>query len=74
MPVEYQVLIIYAVTKKYLLDIPVEDITRFEKAFFEFIDTKYAEIPRSIKEDKVLSDEMEEKLILAIGEFKAAFK
>ena len=74
MPVEYQVLIIYAVTKKYLLDIPVEDITRFEKGFFEFIDTKYAEIPRSIKEDKVLSDEMEEKLILAIGEFKAQFK
>ena len=73
MPVEYQVLIIYAVTKKYLLDVPVEDITRFEKGFFEFIDTKYAEIPRSIKEDKVLSDEMEEKLILAIGEFKAQF-
>ncbi len=74
MPVEYQVLIIYAVTKKYLLDIPVEDITRFEKEFFEFVDTKYAEIPRSIREDKVLSDEMEEKLILAIGEFKAAFR
>ncbi|MBQ8822574.1 MAG: F0F1 ATP synthase subunit alpha [Lachnospiraceae bacterium] len=74
MPVEYQVLIIYAVTKKYLLDIPVEDITRFEKEFFEFIDTKYAEIPRSIKEEKVMSDEVEEKLILAIGEFKAAFR
>ena len=74
MPVEYQVLIIYAVTKKYLLDVPVEDITRFEKEFFEFVDTKYAEIPRSIKETKVMSDEMEEKLILAIGEFKAQFK
>ncbi len=74
MPVEYQVLIIYAVTKKYLLDVPVEDITRFEKEFFEFVDTKYAEIPRSIREDKVLSDEMEETLILAIGEFKAQFK
>ena len=74
MPVEYQVLIIYAVTKKYLLDVPVEDITRFEKEFFEFVDIKYAEIPRSIKETKVMSDEMEEKLILAIGEFKAQFK
>ena len=47
---------------------------KLDKEFFEFIDTKYAEIPRSIKETKVMSDEMEEKLILALGEFKAAFR
>ena len=40
MPVQYQVLIIYAATNKYLLDVPVEDITRFEQEFFTFIDTK----------------------------------
>ena len=74
MPVQYQVMIIYAVTKKYLLDIPVEDITRFEKEFFEFVDTKYAEIPREIETKKELSAEMEEKLVAAIEEFKANFK
>ncbi|MBQ7833656.1 MAG: F0F1 ATP synthase subunit alpha, partial [Lachnospiraceae bacterium] len=37
MAVEYQVIIIYAATNKYLLDIPVEDITRFESELFEFI-------------------------------------
>ena len=44
-PVWYQVIIIYAATKKYLLDIPVEDVLDFEKGLFAFIDTKYPEIP-----------------------------
>ena len=74
MPVQYQVIIIYAATKKYLLDVAVEDITRFEKEFFEFLDTKYAEIPRSIAEEKVISDETEARLIKAIEEFKGQFK
>ncbi len=50
MPVQYQVIIIYVATNKYLLDVPVADITRFEKEFFEFLDTKYPEIPNSIAE------------------------
>ena len=74
MPVQYQVIIIYVATNKYLLDVPVDDITRFEKEFFEFLDTKYAEIPRAIAEEKVISDEVEEKLVKAINEFKTQFK
>jgi len=73
MPVQYQVIIIYAVTKKYLLDVAVEDITRFEQEFFEFLDIKYAEIPRAIAEEKVMSEETEALLIKAIEEFKAQF-
>ena len=74
MAVEYQVIIIYAATNKYLLDVAVEDITRFEDELFEFIDTKYAEIPASIKDTKVISEEAEEKLKAAITEFKELFK
>ena len=73
MPVEYQVLIIYAVTRKYLLDVPVNKITAFEKEFFEYIKTNYPEIPNSIKETKGLSEEMEETLKTAIEKFKAEF-
>ena len=73
MPVQYQVIIIYAATKKYLLDIPVEDITRFEKELFEFLDTKYPEIPQAIAETEVISEETEEKLVKAIEEFKTDF-
>ena len=74
MPVEYQVIIIYAATRKHLLDIAVEDILRFEKGLFEFIATKYAEIPESIKTEKVISEEIEEKLVKAITEYKEEFK
>lgn len=74
MPVQYQVIIIFAATNKYLLDVPVEDITRFETEFFEFLDTKYPEIPSSIAEEKVISEEIEGKLRKAIEECKAQFK
>ena len=73
MPVQYQVIIIYAATKKYLLDVPVADITRFESELFEFIDTKYPEIPASIAQEKVISEDMEETLKKAITEFKEQF-
>ncbi len=74
MPVQYQVIIIYAVTRKYLLDVAVEDITRFEKEFFEFLDTKYPEVPGSIAQEKEISEETDQKLKKALEEFKAAFK
>ena len=74
MPVEYQVIIIYAATRKHLLDIAVEQVLEFEKGLFEFIQTKYPEIPQAIKEDKVISEETEVKLVQAIEEYKTEFK
>ena len=74
MPVEKQVIIIYAATKKYLLDIPTEDILRFESELFDFIDTKYPEIPESIRTTKVLEDDVEKKLVRAIEECKKSFR
>ena len=72
MPVEYQVIIIYAATKKYLLDIPTNQVLDFEKELFKFIDTKYPEIPASIREAKQMTPETEELLKKAIEECKAA--
>ena len=73
MPVQYQVIIIYVVTNKYLLDVPVADVTRFEKELFEFLDTKYPEIPGNIAREKVISEETEKSLNAAIEEFKKTF-
>ena len=73
MPVEKQVMIIYAATKKYLIDITVEKILDFEKALFEYVDTKYPEVPEAIRTEKVISDETEAKLVKAIEECKADF-
>lgn len=73
MPVEYQIIIIYAATRKHLLDIEVADILAFEKDLFEFIDTKYPEIPKKIREEKVISEETESLLVKAIEECKKQF-
>ena len=74
MPVQYQVIIIYVAVNKYLLDVPVGQITRFETELFEFLDTKYPEIPGNIAKEKQISDATDELLKKAIEEFKAQFK
>ena len=74
MPVEKQVIIIYAATKKYLIDINIEDILRFEAELFDFIDTRYPEIPEAIREKKVMDDDTEQALIKAIEECKKQFR
>ena len=51
----------------------IKDIIRFEKEFFEFLDTRYPEVPKAIADEKVISDATEETLKKAIEEFKAEF-
>ena len=74
MPVENQVMIIYAATKKYLLDIEIEDILAFEAGLFEYVDTKYPEVPRAIRNDGEIKEDTEKALVKAIEEFKAEFE
>lgn len=74
MPVENQVIIIYAATKKYLIDIPVEDILRFQDELFEYVETKYPEILESIRKTKEVKEENEKALIKAIEECKKSFQ
>lgn len=72
MPVEYQIIIIFAATQKLLLDIEIEKISEFQDELFAFIDRKYPEIPEEIRQKKVISDELAEKLKKAIAECKKA--
>lgn len=74
LPVEQQVVIIYAATRKYLLEIKVDDILAFQKELFELIDTKYPDVFRSIRETKELGKEAEEMLITAIKECRQQFE
>lgn len=73
LPVWYQVIIIYAATKQYLLDIAVEDVLAFEKGLFDYLDSKHPEIPAAIRDDKEIKEETEEQLKKAIEEFKESF-
>ncbi len=70
MPVEKQVIIIYAATNKYLLDVEVDKISDFQDQLLDFIDMKYPQIPQKIRETKVLDEETEKLLIKAIEECK----
>ena len=72
MSVEYQIIIIFAATQKLLLDIEIEKISEFQDELFAFIDRKYPEIPEEIRQKKVISDELAEKLKKAIAECKKA--
>ena len=71
--VEKQVVIIYAVTRKYLLDIPVDRIAEFEKGLYEFVETKYPEIYKAIRETGEISSETDALIQKAITEFKNQF-
>ena len=71
--VEKQIVIIYAVTRKYLLDVPVERIAEFEKGLYEFVETKYPEIYKAIRETGEINSETDELIQKAITEFKNQF-
>jgi F-type H+-transporting ATPase subunit alpha len=72
-PIEKQVVALYAGTRGYLDDIPVSSITRFEQEFYTFVDAKYSNILDSIRESKKLDDATEEELKKAIEDFKSQF-
>ena len=59
LPVELQIIIIYAVTNNLLAEVPVADIRRFESELFDHINTLHPELVEMIGEKKVMDDEME---------------
>ena len=71
--VEKQIVIIYAVTRKYLLDVPVERIAEFEKGLYEFVETKYREIYKAIRVTGEINSETDVLIQKAITEFKNQF-
>jgi len=72
MPVEEQIIVLFAVTSKYLSDVRVEDVQAFEKELLKTFHTKHSDILKEIKEKKEISDELEKRLRTAIEEFKRA--
>lgn len=73
LPVEEQILVIYAGTNGFVDDLPVHDLNKFEQEFLRFIKTNYAEIGKTIREKKTLDADTEAALKKAIKEFKDTF-
>ena len=72
--VDKQVISLYAATKGYVDDIPVGDVTRFEKELLSFVASSAPEISESITKEKKITKENEEALVKTIQAFKQTFK
>jgi len=72
--VEEQVMILYLLTNKYFSNVNVEQVQTASREYLAFIDERYQDIPKEIRETKVISDEVSEKLKVASDEFFKNFK
>lgn len=70
MALEEEIIILYAVTKDYLQDIPVEKILAFEKEFLSYIKKFYVDVIDKIKNKKDIDEDMEERIKEAVNKFK----
>ncbi len=73
LPVEKQILIIFATTSGYLDDLPVEQCLPFEQALYEFMDTAYPQVGKQIVEKKELTEPLRAEMKKMLDEFKAKF-
>ena len=71
---ERQVVSIYAGTKGYLDPIPTEDVQRFEKEMFEYMDAKHTDIFEGIRSEQKLTDDLDSKLKSALDAFAETFE
>ncbi|MEE8423357.1 MAG: F0F1 ATP synthase subunit alpha [Thermodesulfobacteriota bacterium] len=73
MPVEDQILTIYAATNGYVDDYPIEALGKYEKELHSFFETKHPEILNEIREKKSLDDDLKKKMDSALDELKEQF-
>lgn len=74
MDVSDQILILFAVTKGYLADVPVENVKEFEKEFINYIHDKHRALLEKLDEKKELTDDILDELVEAINTFKNNYK
>ncbi len=74
MPVEKEVAIIYAATKGYLDELPLNSVERFEEGFHAFVAEKHPTISSTIKEKKAVTPEVEASLKEALTAYVKQFK
>ena len=73
MPLEKQVMVLYAAINGYIDDVPVNKVVDFETNFYRFMEARYPKIGKAIAEEKDISSETEKALKEAISEFKKSF-
>ncbi|MFH1765188.1 MAG: F0F1 ATP synthase subunit alpha [Gemmatimonadota bacterium] len=74
MPVEHQIAAIYAVTQGYLDKIPVDRIKAWELGFHRYMDERSTDVMTDLREQKVLSDELSQRLVAAVKAYTEDFE
>ncbi len=72
-PVEKQIIAIYAGTNGYLDDLPVSSVRKFEKELYTYLDRERPDILKDIREKKALDDELKKRIDQALTDFKSKF-
>ena len=70
LPVEKEIVIVYATVNKMLLDIPVDKVVEFEQGLFNYMDKNHTDILKDIREKKVLDENLEKRLIDSLKQYK----
>ena len=73
LPVEDQIMILFAGSQGLLDDVAVEALKKFEAEFIGFIKDKKADLRKELKEKNAIDDDLKAKLTAAIAEFKKGF-
>lgn len=73
-PVEAQVLLIFAGTNGFLDDVPVPSIKKFEKEFLKYLRDKKEDLRKDLRDKKVIDDNLRSKIGTALEEFKKTFE
>jgi F-type H+/Na+-transporting ATPase subunit alpha len=73
MPVEDQVVVLYCATNKYLMELPIKSVRKFNSELVKFVRDRYPEVLKKIAETGEIKADTEELLKKAIEEFKADF-
>jgi F-type H+-transporting ATPase subunit alpha len=74
MPVEQQVMTIFAVTNGFLDDVEVKDIRAWERGFHDFMAAQFPQVGHAIRSEKTLSKDTEAALRRGIDEYKKVAK
>jgi F-type H+-transporting ATPase subunit alpha len=74
LPLEKQVSILFAGTKGYLDEYPVDVVEKYEAGLYQFLESKYPQILSEIAEKKVISDELEQTMNKALTEYGEEFR
>ena len=73
LPIEKQVLIIFAATNGYVDNYPVSALKKYEEELYTFFDTRHPELIKELREKKAIDDTIKPKINKALEDFKGLF-